>query len=49
MATLEGMVQHVVHFEAFKGCIEVAISICLESLVEADLILVVLADDTDFS
>lgn len=50
MAGMEGMVQNIMaHLEAIKFSIEVTIAISLKSLVKADLILVVFADDTDFS
>lgn len=37
------------YLEAIQFSIEVTVPIGLKSLVEADLILVVFADDTDFS
>lgn len=50
MTCMEGMVQNIMaHLEAIKFSIEVTIPISLIGLVEADLILVVFADDTDFS
>lgn len=50
MARLEGMFQQTLtHREPFKLCVEVAVAVCFKHLVVADLVLVVLANDADFS
>lgn len=42
------MVKQTMYCVAIKLCVEVAVPICFERLVVADLVLVVLANDTDF-